>query len=185
MLLPARRRALRVFSFRALEEKALLRDPQRDLSVGQDLHLDPGLPRNDRHFPEAHLRVGTYPNGPVVAHHFCRKVSVHVRKSPHVSREGDPPLPQDPKHPHVVDLERVRPGRGGGIDEALYMGHVLAPGRGGGGDVGFLPRGVKGAHRIGEQAEILRKVPLDPPAIGIAETYRVVGGKIGIREFPR
>ena len=61
----------------------------------------------------------------------------------------------------------------------------MAPGCGGGSDVGLLPRGVKGGNGVGEQAEILRIVPLDPPAIGIAETYRVVGGKIGIREFPR
>src|SRR3972149_6060559 len=42
-----------------------------------------------------------------------------------------------------------------------------------------------GRPRRGERAELLREVPLDPPAIGIPEAHRVVGGKIGAGEFLR
>src|SRR3989304_223483 len=55
----------------------------------------------------------------------------------------------------------------------------------GGGDGGLLPGRVGGGPRRGEHPEPLREVPLDPPAIGIPEAHRVVGGKIGAGEFLR
>ena len=168
-----------------VEEEALVRHPQRDLPVDEELDLDGSLAGDHGHLVEGHLGVGTHPHRPGFAHHPRREMGVDVGVGPHVGGQGAPLLPQHPQDAQAVHLEGVRPGRGGGVDEPPHVGKVRLAGGGRRGHVGLPSRRVQAGHDAVQRLERLREVPLDPAAVRAAQADGVVGGEVGPLEFPR
>ena len=78
-----------------------------------------------------------------------------------------------------MDLEGVRPGGRGGVDQAGDVREVRLARHGRRGDVSALPRRVKAGDDPGEKVERLGVVPLDAPAVRAAEAHGVVGRGVG------